>query len=323
MISSYHLFAIYNNVFNQLQFWILTKASIKFKQKEIKMKFNVLVRLTTILGLFISTNLAVANETITVVATKFPNGDVLKVTEPILKQQGYDLKIIEIPSYTGHGIVTEKGSTPQEIHNPNLQVLNGKYDANFFQPDIYLDEYNKLSGSNLADIGKIFYVPFAIYLSPNHKLESESLSILAKKHDRMTVGIPTSYIDAARALKLLEANHLISLNQGEQIPNISDITANPYHLHIIQVDNEVMPKLALNNSFDMIVMNSGRAYLKHLYIKNNSLVENNPDRYSNVVVTTTKNQNSPKMKALVKALQSAEVHKFIQQNYKGVVKASF
>lgn len=287
------------------------------------MKFRFPALLATTISLLIAAAPAIAAETITVVATKFPNGDVLKVAKPILKQQGYDLKIIEIPSYTGHGIVTVKGSTPQEIYNPNLQVLNGKYDANFFQPDIYLDEYNKLSGSNLSDIGKVFYIPFAIYLSPIHKLESASISSLVQKHQGMTVGIPTAYIDAARALKLLEANHLISLDPKEPIPNLSDVTANPYHLHIIQVDNEVMPPLVQNNSFDMIVMNSGRAYLKNLYVTNQSLLENDSDRYSNVVVTTKANSDSPKMKALVKALQSPEVRKFIQQNYRNVVKASF
>lgn len=281
-----------------------------------------LFTLVAALGMITGTY-AFAGETITVIATRFPNGDVLKVAKPLLKQQGYDLKIKEIPSYSGHGIVTVKGTASQEVNNPNQEVLAGKYDANFFQPGIYLEEYNRLSGSNLTEIGKVFYVPFAIYLSPVNKLTSESVSTLAQKHDSMTVGIPTSYIDTARALKLLEANQLIHLDPKEQIPNLSDITANPYHLKIVQVDNEILPQLMLNNSFDMIVMNSGRAYIKHLYPTNTNLMENDPGQYSNMVVTTAANSNSPKLKALVKALQSPEVRKFIRQNYKNVIKASF
>lgn len=276
------------------------------------------------LGAFLL-NVAFASETISVVATKFPNGDVLKVVEPILKKQGYNLEIREIPSYSGHGIVTVKGKNPtDEINNPNQLVVSGKADANFFQPEIYLDEYNRLSGTNLASVGKVFYVPFAIYISQEQKVNhKESVYQFVKSHNELTVGIPTGYIDAARALKLLESNKVISLDPQEKIPNLASVISNPYHLNIVQVDNEILPKLLQKDDIDMIVMNSGRAYLKGLLATDQSLMENNPEAYSNIVVTTKHNVNSPKIKALVEALNSESVRKYIEQNYKGIVKPSF
>jgi len=264
-----------------------------------------------------------ANETINVIATKFPNGDLLEVVKPILKQNGYNLEIKEIPSYSGHGIVTVRGNISQEINDPNQQVFAGKSDANFFQPAIYLEEYNKLHEADLTNIGKVFYIPFAIYLSPNHKVESASIASLADKHEGMTVGIPYNYIDASRALKLLEVAKLIELDKSKKISSLTDVSANPYHLHIVQVDNEILPQLLLSNSLDMVVMNSGRAYLKNLLPSASSLLENNPDVYSNVVVTTKVSSTDPKFKALVNALNSPQVRQYIEKNYQGTVKPSF
>ncbi len=280
--------------------------------------------LITLLGATtLLSSLSYADENISVIATKFPNGDVLEVAKPILKKEGYNLEIKEIASYSGHGIVTERAHPVHEINDPNKDVVDGKYDANFYEPLIYLEQYNNLNQQNLVNVGSIFYIPFAIYLSEKNRQDFTNINNLVTKKPQLVVGIPNTYIDEARALRLLAANHLIKLDSNERLPNIADIKQNPYRLKIIQVDNNLLPELLRKNDLDMIVINSGRAYLKDLTPDKSILVESSPDLYANVVVTTKEKVNSPKIKALVKALQSEEVKQYITQNFNNTVKSSY
>lgn len=281
------------------------------------MKFNQ-IRSLILLIIFSITSIF-ADEVISVVASKFPNAEALKAAKPILKAQGYDLKIKEINSYSGHNIVTEYG---KRAENPNLDVINGKYDANFFQQLTYIQQYNKLNGTNLAILGKIIYIPFAIYITQNKEKNVTSIVSYIKQNPGLAIGVPTDYLDQARALKLLEAYKLIELDNNEDFPNLADIIANPYKLSIYQGDNNILPKMLRKGDIDLAVMNSGRAYLDNIKLDNLSLIENSPEDYANVLVTTKEKSNSRKMQALFKALQSPEVNKAINNSYSGVIKST-
>jgi len=281
---------------------------------QLKLVINILILS------FFSGAMAFANEVISVVASKFPNAEVLKAAEPILKAQGYDLKIEEINSYTGHNIVSPYGK--REL-NPNLDVINGKYDANFFQPLTYIQQYNKLNGTDLAVVGKVIYIPFAIYLASDKANGVKSITSFIMKTPGLTIGVPADYIDQARALKLLEAYKLIKLTDDEQFPNLANVTANPYKLNIYQADNSALAGMLRNKGLDLIVMNTGRAYLNNIKLNNLSLVENSPQDYANVLVTTKEKSNSPKIIALFKALQSPEVKKAINSSAGGLIKPAF
>lgn len=266
---------------------------------------------------FTSITIVFANETISVVASKFPNAEILQAAKPILKAQGYNLEVVEINSYTGHNIVTPYGKRP---NNPNLDVINGKYDANFFQPLTYIQQYNKLNDSDLAIVESVIYVPFAIFITKSQEKKDLPINTLIKQNPGLVVGIPTDYIDQARALKLLEANGLIKLDGTEEYPNLSDITSNPYKLNLYQADNVILADMLKNNVLDLAVMNSGRAYLKGIKPDRFSIIENNPLTYANVVVTTKEKSKSAKILALIKALHSPEVKNVINNGYGGLIK---
>jgi D-methionine transport system substrate-binding protein len=78
-----------------------------------------------------------ANETITIGASPVPHAEMLKFVKPTLAKEGYDLKITEFSDYI----------------TPNLAVIQKQLDANFFQHQPYLDQYNKL----YADISCYYF----------------------------------------------------------------------------------------------------------------------------------------------------------------------
>ncbi|RTK99980.1 MAG: methionine ABC transporter substrate-binding protein, partial [Proteobacteria bacterium] len=79
------------------------------------------------LGLVGGLATAYATETITIGASPVPHAEMLKFVKPTLAKQGYDLKITEFSDYI----------------TPNLAVTQKQLDANFFQHQPYLDQYNK------------------------------------------------------------------------------------------------------------------------------------------------------------------------------------
>ena len=77
-----------------------------------------------------------AAETLTVAATPVPHAEILEFVKPALAAQGVDLKVKVFTDYV----------------QPNVQVAEGRLDANFFQHQPYLDEFNASRGTTLVSI---------------------------------------------------------------------------------------------------------------------------------------------------------------------------
>lgn len=263
-----------------------------------------------------------ALEIITVSATKYPNEELLNKIRPILAKQGYDLEIKSYASYNDPGVRLLMRVNPnREVKNPNKDVIDMTCDANFFQHKLYLDKYNKDFGTHLASVGEVFYVPYQIYpnkLTQSKFIETHNLKDIKKG---ATVGIPDSEINEARALKLLAAAKMISLDSNVLMPTTADITANPYNLIISKIDSVVLGQMIKNNKVDFIVMNSVQAGLEGVNTNKYFLVESQNSVYANVLVTRKDNVNNPKIQALFKALTSPEAKNFIQTKLIGVIPA--
>ena len=67
-----------------------------------------------------------ANETLTVAATAVPHAEILEFVKPALAAQGVDLNVKVFTDYV----------------QPNVQVAESRLDANFFQHQPYLNEFN-------------------------------------------------------------------------------------------------------------------------------------------------------------------------------------
>ena len=124
---------------------------------------------------------------------------------------------------------------------------------------------------------------------------SEAASAAAKL-DKIKVAVPNDTTNEARALTLLEKNGFFKDEvEAAQVPNV--------------LQDE-----------DYAVINSNYAISAGLDPMTDALaMEDGSSAYVNVLVCKEGNENEPKIKALVAALQSQQVKEFMEENYKGAV----
>ena len=84
-----------------------------------------------------------AAETLTVAASPVPHAEILEFVKPALAKEGVDLQVKVFTDYV----------------QPNVQVAEKRLDANFFQHQPYLDEFNKAKGTHLVSVGAVHLEP--------------------------------------------------------------------------------------------------------------------------------------------------------------------
>lgn len=90
---------------------------------------------------------ALKGETITVAASPTPHAEILAVAKEILAAKGVTLDIKEFEDYV----------------QPNNVVESGEIDANYFQHEPYLDDFNKQNNTNIVTVCYVHVEPMALY----------------------------------------------------------------------------------------------------------------------------------------------------------------
>ncbi|MBK5541263.1 MetQ/NlpA family ABC transporter substrate-binding protein [Pseudomonas sp. TH05] len=239
-----------------------------------------------------------AVEPLRVAADPVPHAQILAYVQKIDPQ--LRLKIIEIPN----GV------------NSNELLAHGDVDANYFQHLPYLQSQEQALGQKFAVAATVHIEPLGIY-SHRHK----SFDQVPVKG---TVAVPNNVTNLSRALYLLQDNGLIKLKPGFDDPardqaTPKDIAQNPKQLKIIEIESPQIPR-ALDD-VDLAVINGNYALEAGLVPAKDALglekAAHNP--YANILVTTPKLVDDPRIKQLAKDLNSPQVAKFITENYSGSV----
>ncbi|MER5196543.1 MetQ/NlpA family ABC transporter substrate-binding protein [Streptomyces sp. NPDC002755] len=236
-----------------------------------------------------------------VAASPTPHAEILNfVKDNLAKKAGLDLEVKEFTDYV----------------TPNTATEDGSVDANYFQNQPYLDDFNKKNGTHIVPVVTVHLEPLGLY---SHKVKSAD----ALKSGA-TIAVPNDSVNEARALKLLAANKLITLKDGvgnEATP--ADITENPKKLKFKELEAAQTPRSL--DDVDAAVINGNYAIEADLKPASDALVlesaTDNP--YGNFLAVKDGNEDDPRVKKLAKLLTSAEVKKFIQDKYDGSVIASF
>ncbi|MFJ9102703.1 MetQ/NlpA family ABC transporter substrate-binding protein [Streptomyces sp. NPDC102405] len=236
-----------------------------------------------------------------VAASPTPHAEILNyVKENLAKKAGLDLEVKEFTDYV----------------TPNTATEDGSVGANYFQNQPYLDDFNKKRGTHIVPVVTVHLEPLGLY---SHKVKSaDTLKSGA------TIAVPNDSVNEARALKLLDANGIITLKDGvgnEATP--SDIAKNPKNLKFKELEAAQTPRSL--DDVDAAVVNGNYAIEADLKPATDALVlesaKNNP--YGNFLAVKEGNEDDPRVKKLAKLLTSAEVKKFIEDKYAGSVLASF
>lgn len=139
------------------------------------------------------------------------------------------------------------------------------------------------------------------------------------KGSKVTIAVPNDTTNEARALLLLEEEGYILLDKDAGITaTIKDIKDNPYGIQFKEVEAAQIPNIL--QDVDYAVINSNYAIAAELNPTKDSLaIEGSSSAYGNIVAVKEGNEKTDKTKALVAALQSKEVKKFIEEEYDGSV----
>lgn len=238
------------------------------------------------------------NTVLKVGASLTPHAEILEQAKPILEKDGVTLDIIKI----------------EDTVTPNTGLLEGSLDANFFQHQPYLDDFNKENGSELVSAGTVHYEPFGIYAG-----KTKSLSELP---DGAVVAVPNNVTNEARALLLLEQEGILKLKDGVDIKaTIQDIEENKKNITF----KEIAPEQLVRSlpDVDVAVINGNYAIEGGLHVRDALAVESDQSvaakTYANIVAVNKKDENSEAVKKLVEVLQGQEIQKFIEEKYDGAV----
>jgi len=238
---------------------------------------------------------AQAAQELNVAATAVPHAEILEFIKPALAEQGVDLKVKVFTDYV----------------QPNIQVAEKRLDANFFQHQPYLDEFNKGKGTDLVSVTGVHIEPFGAY--------SSSYKSLDELPNGATVVIPNDATNGGRALLLLEKAGVIGLKEGAGITATpKDIAENPKRIKIRELEAATLPRVL--TQVDLALINTNYALEAKLNPTEDALIiEGSDSPYVNILVARPDNKDSEAMQKLAKALHSDAVKQFINEKYQGAV----
>ena len=236
--------------------------------------------------------------TIKVAASATPHAEILEEAKPILEKEGWDLEVTVFDDYV----------------QPNLATEQGEIQANYFQHQPYLDDFNAENKTSLVSVGKIHYEPFGIYAGKS--------SDLANIADGAQIAVPNDTTNEARALLLLQDNGIITLKDGAGLKATKqDIVENPHKVELLEVEAAQIPRSI--DSVDFACMNGNYA-IEAGFKPSDALVQEDPNSeaaqtYGNIVAVAEKDKDADWAKKLVEVLQSKKVADFINEKYEGGV----
>ena len=231
-------------------------------------------------------------------ATPSPHAEILEAAKDALKKKGVEIEIVTYNDYV----------------QPNIATDEGQIDANYFQHQPYLDDFNKENNTHVVSVGKIHYEPFGIYAGKSKDLKNIQ--------DDAKIAVPNDTTNEARALLLLEANGIIKLKDGAGLTATKqDIVENPHNVEIYEVEAAQIPRSL--DSVDFACMN-GNFAIQANYKPSEALAAEKSDSeaaqtYANIIAVAEKNKDAAWAKTLVEVLTSKEIQDFINKKYEGGV----
>lgn len=238
------------------------------------------------------------DKVITIGASVTPHAVILNHLADQFEKEGYELKVVEFTDFV----------------QPNNALEAGDLDANYFQHQPYLDNFNEENGTDIVSVGANLYIPMAIF--------SEKLTNLDSIPDGATIAVPNDTTNEARALLLLQENGFIKLKDGVDIKaTVMDIEDNPHNLEFVEMDAAQIPR-AIKDT-DLAIVNGNYALDAGLNLDDALLIESSDSTtaqtYANVIAVRAGEENTEKTKVIVKILTSDETKQYIQDSFNGAV----
>ncbi|MCG5030651.1 MetQ/NlpA family ABC transporter substrate-binding protein [Mesosutterella sp. OilRF-GAM-744-9] len=201
---------------------------------------------------------------------------------------------------------------------PNRALNDKEIDLNAFQHKAFLANDVKQHGYKIEAIGDTLIAPLAVF---NNKKKIQSIKDIK---DGDTIAIPSDLTNGGRALKVLEAAGLITVDPAKgYVANKTDITKYNVKIKIMEAESGALANLLPDVTAALI--NGGNAFTAHLDPTKDSIFVENVDpkvnpvaaKLVNVIVARSADKDNPTYKKVVDAYHTADVAKTIKDTYHG------
>lgn len=220
-----------------------------------------------------------------------PYGDMVeKVISPLTEKKGFKLTTKLFNDYI----------------QPNKALDSGNIDGNLFQHENYLKKFAEDNDLSIESIGIVPTLGMGIY---SKKIES-----LKDIEEGNTVSLPNDASNLARALQLLAANDLITINDSidETKATIDDIKENKKNLAFKPLEAAQLSR-SLDN-VDMALIPGNFSWAADLNPEDALALEKLQENYKNVFAVRTDEVDSDYGKAIKEVLDSQEFKDAIKKS---------
>ena len=229
--------------------------------------------LLAFLPLMVLASCGKSNKTIVVGASSTPHALILNETKSYIESQGYSLDVRVFNDYV----------------LPNYALENGELDANYFQHEPYLNEFNAANGTHLVSVLKVHFEPMGIYAGTKSEISSYSVK------DKVLVPSDKSNYD--RAIALLKEYDMDKAN-------------------IVQVEAQNIPLMLSDCSYAVINGN----YALSAGVVDRCLITEDKESdiaktMANVIAVKSGKEDSPKTSLLCDALRQPIIGEFIKAKF--------
>ncbi|WP_047869597.1 MetQ/NlpA family ABC transporter substrate-binding protein [Nocardiopsis sp. RV163] len=232
-----------------------------------------------------------------------PHGDILAfIEENLAEEAGLNLEIEEISDY----------------NIPNTALVEGELDANYFQHRAFLDEWTANGpDAELTYLTDVHIERLGLY--------SESVESIDDLPDGAEIAVPNDPANLARALGILEAEGLVTVDpEAGESATENDIADNPRDITVTPLEAAQLPRSIAD--VDAAVVNGNYAIEVDLPEQSNVLAwepegDDYVESYANGLVTLAENAEDERVKLLAELLHDERVLEFIQESWQGVVLA--
>jgi len=231
-----------------------------------------------------------------VAAVTAPMTDVVEAAGEAI-EDGYEIELVEVSDYI----------------MANTIVNDGDAYANFSQHEPYMQEFNAANDAALVAVQPVYNFVIAFY--------SKTLDDIADLPDGATVAVPNDSSNLARALKLLDAEGVISLDPDVDpyVSTLDDIVENPKNVEFLEV-----PIASLNSAYeeaDLVFQWPSHIAALGLNPEDDGLITELDDRFALHVAVREEDADSEATEALKAAFSSDEVREVIESN--GTIDVAF
>ena len=224
-----------------------------------------------------------------------PHSEIIEHVRPQLEAQGITIELV----------ATAADSTTNERLN------SGEIDFNYFQHLPYLESEIEANGYDLISAGGIHIEPITAY--------SDKYASVDEIPDNAVVAIPNDGTNEYRALRILEENGFITLDDAARdslSASTDDIIEFNKPIEIVEIDSaQIIPT---QDDYDFFITNTNKA-LEAGITSNKLFSEGEDSPYANIIAIRAEDANNPAILALVEVLLSEETQQWIADNYNGAV----